>query len=82
MLFADAGTNVAANFGDPAALDEHLFDGCDAVVRHTIMNQRVAPAPMETRAAAAAWGEDGRLTAWIPNQGAQGTRGGLAGCSA
>ena len=29
---------------------------------------------MEARAAAAAWGEDGRLTAWIPNQGAQGTR--------
>ena len=79
LLFADAGTNVAASFGDPASLDEHLFDGCDAVVRHTIMNQRVAPAPMETRAAAAAWGEDGRLTAWIPNQGAQGTRSGLAG---
>jgi carbon-monoxide dehydrogenase large subunit len=79
VLFEQAGTNVAATFGDPAALDEHLFDGCDAVVRHTIMNQRVAPAPMETRAAAAAWGEDGRLTAWIPNQGAQGTRGGLAG---
>jgi aerobic carbon-monoxide dehydrogenase large subunit len=78
VLFEQAGTNVAATFGDPATLDEHLFDGCDAVVRHTIMNQRVAPAPMETRAAAAAWGEDGRLTAWIPNQGAQGTRGGLA----
>ena len=43
------------------------------------MNQRVAPAPMETRAAAAVWGEDGRLTAWIPNQGAQGTQGSLAG---
>ncbi len=79
VLFEAAGTNVVANFGDPATLDEHLFDGCDAVVRHTIMNQRVAPAPMETRAAAAAWGEDGRLTAWIPNQGAQGTRSGLAG---
>ena len=79
VLFEEAGTNVAANFGDPATLDEHLFDGCDAVVRRTIMNQRVAPAPMETRAAAAAWGEDGRLTAWIPNQGAQGTRSGLAG---
>jgi carbon-monoxide dehydrogenase large subunit len=79
LLFTEAGTNVAASFGDPASLDEHLFDGCDAVVRHTIMNQRVAPAPMETRAAAAAWGEDGRLTAWIPNQGAQGTRSGLAG---
>jgi carbon-monoxide dehydrogenase large subunit len=78
VLFAAAGTNIAASFGDPATLDEHLFDECEAVVRHTIMNQRVAPAPMETRAAAAAWGEDGRLTAWIPNQGAQGTRDGLA----
>ncbi len=79
VLFEAAGTNVAASFGDPATLDEHLFDGCDAVVRQTIMNQRVAPAPMESRAAAAAWSQDGRLTAWIPNQGAQGTRGGLAG---
>ena len=34
---------------------------------------------METRAAAAVWGEDGRLTAWIPNQGAQGTKAQLAG---
>jgi carbon-monoxide dehydrogenase large subunit len=79
VLFEEAGTNVAATFGDPAALDEHLFDDCEAVARHTIMNQRVAPAPMETRAAAAVWGEDGRLTAWIPNQGAQGTRDSLAG---
>ena len=37
---------------------------------------------MEGRAAAAAWGEDGRLTAWIPNQGAQGSKVTLAGCSA
>jgi carbon-monoxide dehydrogenase large subunit len=79
VLFEAAGTNVVASFGDPATLDQHLFDGCDAVVRQTIMNQRVAPAPMESRAAAAVWGDDGRLTAWIPNQGAQGTRGGLAG---
>ena len=78
VLFEGAGTNVAASFGDPAALDEHLFDDCEAVVKHTIMNQRVAPAPMETRAAAAVWGEDGRLTAWMPNQGAQGTRDSLA----
>jgi aerobic carbon-monoxide dehydrogenase large subunit len=78
LLFEDAGTNVTANFGDPSKLDEHLFDECEVVTSRTIMNQRVAPAPMETRAAAAAWGEDGRLTAWIPNQGAQGTRSGLA----
>ena len=78
VLFPDAGTNVAASFGDPASLREDLFEGCEVVVSRTIVNQRVAPAPMETRAAAAVWGEDGRLTAWIPNQGAQGTRGALA----
>jgi carbon-monoxide dehydrogenase large subunit len=78
VLFPEAGSNVAATFGDPATLKDDLFDGCEVVVRRTIINQRVAPAPMETRAAAAEWGADGRLTAWIPNQGAQGTRGALA----
>jgi carbon-monoxide dehydrogenase large subunit len=78
VLFPEAGSNVAATFGDPAALLDDLFDGCEVVVRRTILNQRVAPAPMETRAAAAEWGEDGRLTAWIPNQGAQATRSALA----
>ena len=78
LLFPEAGTNVAATFGDPASFDTSLFDGCEAVVSRTIENQRVAPAPMETRAAAAVWGGDGRLTAWIPNQGAQGTRAALA----
>jgi carbon-monoxide dehydrogenase large subunit len=78
LLYEEAGTNVAANFGDVTALDEHLFDECEVVTTRTILNQRVAPAPMETRAAAATWGEDGRVTAWIPNQGAQGTQAGLA----
>jgi aerobic carbon-monoxide dehydrogenase large subunit len=78
LLFPEAGTNIAATFGDPAKLRPDLFDGCDVVVSAAIINQRVAPAPMETRAAAAVWGQDGRLTAWIPNQGAQGTRDALA----
>ncbi|HEY2079858.1 MAG TPA: xanthine dehydrogenase family protein molybdopterin-binding subunit [Streptosporangiaceae bacterium] len=78
LLFEAAGTNVAGYWGDPSALKPDLFDGCEVVVSHTILNQRVAPAPMETRAAAAVWGEDGRLTTWIPNQGAQGTKSGLA----
>jgi aerobic carbon-monoxide dehydrogenase large subunit len=77
-LFPAAGTNVAATFGDAAKFDSSLFDGCEAVVSRTIENQRVAPAPMEGRAGAAVWGEDGRVTAWIPNQGAQGTRASLA----
>jgi aerobic carbon-monoxide dehydrogenase large subunit len=78
LLFEDTGTNVAGWWGNPADLDADLFAGCEVVVTQTIVNQRVAPAPMETRGAAAAWGADGRLTAWIPNQGAQGTKGALA----
>src|SRR6202034_4944118 len=71
--------NVAAEFGKRADSQDDLFDGCEAVVTATIVNQRVAPAPMESRGAAAVWGDDGRLTAWIPNQGAQGTKGALVG---
>ena len=78
LLFPEAGTNVIVSYGDATALDQDLFAGCDVVVSRTIANQRVAPAPMEARAAAAVWGGDGRLTAWIPNQGAQFTRGALA----
>ena len=78
VLFPAAGSNVAATFGDRAALAADLFAGCEVVVSRTILNRRVAPAPMETRAAAAVWEPGGRLTAWIPNQGAQGTRTALA----
>src|SRR5262249_54055784 len=63
---------------DEAASDPNLFDGCEVVVTETIANQRVAPAPMESRSAAATW-EGDRLIAWIPNQGAQGTKGAVAG---
>jgi carbon-monoxide dehydrogenase large subunit len=79
LLFPAAESNVAIKFGDEAYFSKELFDGCDVVVSETIMNQRVAPAPMETRAAAAVQGADGRLTAWIPNQGAQGAKAALAG---
>jgi carbon-monoxide dehydrogenase large subunit len=78
LLFPAGGTNVVCTFGDAAAADPNLFDGCDVVVSKVIQNQRVAPAPMESRSAAAVWGDDGRVTAWIPNQGAQSTRDGLA----
>ena len=73
-LFPDAGTNVVCTFGNKDGANPDLFEGCEVVVTETIQNTRVAPAPMESRAAAAVWGEDGRLTAWIPNQGAQGTK--------
>ncbi len=73
LLFPEAGTNVMASFGEPAPPD--LFDGCEVVVTQRMVNQRVAPVPLEGRAAAAVWGEDGRLTVWCTNQGAQQARG-------
>jgi carbon-monoxide dehydrogenase large subunit len=79
VLHAEAGTNTAADFGTPESLKADLFDGCEVVVSRTIENQRVAPAPMETRAAAAVWSDDdGRLIFWLPNQGAQGSRSSMA----
>ncbi len=79
LLFPAAGSNVVCTFGDAAGSDPDLFAGCEVVVSEVIQNRRVAAAPMESRSAAAAWGEDGRLTAWIPNQGAQGTKGAIIG---
>ena len=79
LLFPEAETNVICTFGDASAANPDLFEGCEVVASEVIQNTRVAAAPMESRSAAAAWGEDGRLTAWIPNQGAQGTKGAIVG---
>ena len=79
LLFPEAGTNTVVGFGLEKPFDEHLFDGCDVVVTAEIVNQRLAAAPLETRAAAAQWGDDGRLTLWCSTQGAQATRDEVAG---
>ena len=79
LLFDDAGTNTVVGFGLEKPFDEHLFDGCDAVVTAEIVNQRLAAAPLETRAATAQWGDDGRLTLWCSTQNAQATRDEVAG---
>jgi carbon-monoxide dehydrogenase large subunit len=76
LLFPAVGTNTVCS--RPADADGDIFADCAVVVTRKILNQRVAVAPMEVRAAAAVWGEDSRLTAWIPNQGAQGTQAALA----
>src|SRR4051795_4402360 len=73
LLFPEAGTNVMASFGEPAPAN--FFDGCEVVITQPMVNQRVAPVPLESRAAAAVWGEDGRATVWCTNQGAQQARG-------
>ena len=67
----------------PARWTSTCSTSCEVVATRTIMNQRVAPAPMETRAAAAVWGEDGRLTAVDTEPGrARAPRAAWPGCSA
>lgn len=72
LLFGSAGTNVVVRRG-PEAFDDEPFADCEVVVRHEIVNQRVAPVPLEVRAAAAAW-TDGKLTVWASTQNAQAAR--------
>src|SRR5215467_5930050 len=74
LLFPDAGSNVPV--AHPAG--DGAFDGCDVVVGLDIVNQRVAPVPMEGRAVAARWA-DGKLTVWVSTQNAQISRFVMAG---
>jgi aerobic carbon-monoxide dehydrogenase large subunit len=82
LLFPEAGTNVAASV--PGEMPEGFFDGCEVVVKQEVVNQRVAPAPLEVRAAAARWeggsGDvDRRLVIWYSNQAPHGARDAVAG---
>jgi aerobic carbon-monoxide dehydrogenase large subunit len=75
LLHPEVGTNLAMHL--PTTVSDDLFDGCEVVVAHRLLNQRVAPCPMEPRAAAARW-SDGRLTQWSCTQQPHGTATGLA----
>uniref|UniRef100_UPI000CD1ECE6 xanthine dehydrogenase family protein molybdopterin-binding subunit n=1 Tax=Amycolatopsis sp. CA-128772 TaxID=2073159 RepID=UPI000CD1ECE6 len=70
LLYPDTGSNIVQVNG-AEKFDDAIFADCDVVVTQTIANQRVAPAPLEGRGASVAWGEDGRLTAWLSTQNAQ-----------
>jgi aerobic carbon-monoxide dehydrogenase large subunit len=74
LLFPEAGTNVVVTrdggsdaVGDTLAL-------CEVVVSTRLINQRLAPCPLEGRAAASLWGDDGRLVHWSSCQGAHPVR--------
>ena len=72
LLFPAAGTNVAIR-SQAAGFDDSVFEACDVVVEQELVNQRVAPVPMEARATAARWA-DRRLTVWASSQNAQTSR--------
>jgi len=87
LVHEDAGTNVvmripedfvAAGIMPAEAAQEpaDLFDGCEVVIRQRMVNQRVAPCPLEVRASVAKW-EDGHLTHWSTTQAPHGVKAGL-----
>src|SRR5258706_8466721 len=76
LLFPGTESNLAWTTG--AASNGAGFEACDVVVERTIINQRLAPVPMEGRALAASWA-DGKLTVWVSTQNAQISRFILAG---
>ncbi|HUL25280.1 MAG TPA: xanthine dehydrogenase family protein molybdopterin-binding subunit [Streptosporangiaceae bacterium] len=76
LLFPGTESNVAVTAAKPG--EGGGFEACDVVVERTIENQRLAPVPLEGRAAAARWA-DGKLTYWVSTQNAQISRFILAG---
>jgi aerobic carbon-monoxide dehydrogenase large subunit len=59
--------------GMPENTGDEFFADCEVVVEGRFVNQRVAPCPLEVRAAAAPWDGD-RLVQWLSTQHAQGAR--------
>ncbi|MCB1026960.1 MAG: xanthine dehydrogenase family protein molybdopterin-binding subunit, partial [Microthrixaceae bacterium] len=77
LLYPEAGTNTALLVPADVEADEQFRD-CEVVVRQRIVNQRLAPVPLEVRNAASRW-EDGRLTHWSTTQNPHNVRDSLAG---
>jgi carbon-monoxide dehydrogenase large subunit len=76
LVHPEAGTNLVMEL-EPRRLTADL-SGCEVTVSQRIVNQRVAPAPIEPRVAAAYWGDDGRLVHYASCQGAHPIRESLA----
>ena len=76
LIHPESGSNIAVDWD--FGRDERLFDDCEVVVRQRMVNQRVAPCPLEVRAAAARW-DDGCLVHWASTQAPHLVREMLAG---
>ena len=81
LVHDTAPNNVAFDtmvLGMPDNSGTAFFEGCEVVTGpHRVLNQRVAPCPLEVRGAAVAW-VDGRLHQWLSTQGAQGAKNTIA----
>ena len=62
----------------PADHDADCFGACDVIVTRTSINPRQSPAPIEPRAMACLWTEQGRLLVWAATQRPHGFKDQLA----
>ena len=81
LLYESAGSNVVFDtmvLGLPDNSGTSFFEGCEVVSGpHRILNQRVAPCPLEVRGSSVAWvptGDGVRLHQWLSTQAAQGAK--------
>jgi len=67
LLYPGVGTNVCFQ-RPPDNPDPELFASSDVVAQGRVISQRLSGLPIEPRATAAQFDEDGRLTVWISSQ--------------
>jgi carbon-monoxide dehydrogenase large subunit len=69
LVYPQFGTNLAATISNPHADTERWFAEAAGTVSLRLVNQRVAPVPMEGRAVVAHWDEGPqKLTLWTSTQ--------------
>jgi aerobic carbon-monoxide dehydrogenase large subunit len=66
-LHAHAGTNVSYQWETPPFEDDP-FAECDVVLDFPLRHPRLSAGPIEPRAGASVWTEDGHCTAWVCSQ--------------
>lgn len=66
VIYDEVGSNKVTTFGE--ITDDSFFDGSDVIVTLKLRNQRLAPAPLEVRAAMAYVDQDGRLVFYASTQ--------------
>ena len=75
ILYDEFGTNVAFRSQSGGGDITNIFENADGVVRLRVINQRVAPSSLETRACMFDFDSDsGLFTAWLSSQAIYGAR--------
>jgi carbon-monoxide dehydrogenase large subunit len=76
VLFPEVGTNTCVH--RPLEPSDELFADCEVTTSGTVISPRLAACPLEPRATAAKYDDQGRLTVWLSTQTPHQDKGGLA----